>query len=248
MVSEIVSSFDRTVAFVLDLVADVPDDQMTTQPPGVPNHAAWTLGHMAVSCEGVAGEFGVEPWLPDTWQKLFGYGSTPSGAVSGFPGKAALVEALGDSSKRLRTVIVEASPEQLATPLPDEKLRQILPTLGHAAVQVVVAHAAYHAGQLAVWYWSLAAYPRCWVDTRERGQPWTAEPSGCGAMLAGGWSWSRDGESAMAGPGRAVALSSSCERRVLECGTPHAARPKAGPRPHERYVPGGSADSGTLAG
>jgi uncharacterized damage-inducible protein DinB len=39
----------------------------------------------------------------------------------------------------------------LAEPLPDERVRELLPTKGHAILQVVAAHTAYHAGQLAVW-------------------------------------------------------------------------------------------------
>jgi uncharacterized damage-inducible protein DinB len=39
----------------------------------------------------------------------------------------------------------------LAEPLPDERVRELLPTKGHALLQVVAAHTAYHAGQLAVW-------------------------------------------------------------------------------------------------
>jgi len=36
MVAEIVSCFERTVAFMLGLVADVSDEEMTVQPPGCP--------------------------------------------------------------------------------------------------------------------------------------------------------------------------------------------------------------------
>jgi hypothetical protein len=151
MVAEIVSCFERTVAFMLGLVADVPDEEMTVQPPGVPNHAAWTLGHIIYSCQAIAGELGVEPWLLDGWERWFAYGSTPDGSSSRYPRKAVLLAVLADASDRLRRALVTADPAKLAAPLPDEKARDILPSLGHAVVQVVAGHTAFHAGQLAVW-------------------------------------------------------------------------------------------------
>ena len=95
MIPELVGSFDRSLAFMRELIADLSDEEMVLQPPGVPNHAAWTLGHVIHSCQAIAGELGVVPWLPDDWE--------------------------------------------------------ILPTLGDALLQVVSAHTAFHAGQLAAW-------------------------------------------------------------------------------------------------
>ena len=58
MIRELVSCFDRSVAFMRELVADLSDEEMILQPPGVPNHAAWTLGHVIHSCQAIAGELG----------------------------------------------------------------------------------------------------------------------------------------------------------------------------------------------
>jgi uncharacterized damage-inducible protein DinB len=151
MVPELVSCFERTVAFLQESVADLSDDDMVLQPPGVPNHAAWTFGHVIHTCEAMAGELGVEPWLPGDWEARFGYGSSPTAVVSHYPGKAALLAALGEASQRLRTALLGMDRAALAEPLPDEQLREMLPTKGHALLQVVAAHTAYHAGQLAAW-------------------------------------------------------------------------------------------------
>jgi uncharacterized damage-inducible protein DinB len=151
MVPELVGCFERTLAFMRDSVADLSDEDMVLQPPGVPNHAAWTLGHIIYSCQAMAGELGVEPWLPGDWESQFGYGSSPTAVITQYPRKAALLPALEDASRHLRTALQATNETALAEPLPDETVRGMLPTKGHAILQIVAAHTAYHAGQLAVW-------------------------------------------------------------------------------------------------
>ncbi len=151
MIPELVSCFERTVTFLHESVADLSDEDIVLQPPGVPNHAAWTLGHVIHSCQAMAGELGVHPWLPGDWESRFGYGSLPAAVASQYPGKAALLAGLDEAGRRLRTALRELDQAALAEPLPDEQVREILPTKGHALLQIVAAHTAYHAGQLAVW-------------------------------------------------------------------------------------------------
>jgi uncharacterized damage-inducible protein DinB len=67
------------------------------------------------------------------------------------PTKAALLAALDEASQRLSAALLAVDEAALTEPLPDETVRAMLPTKGHALVQVVAAHTAYHAGQLAVW-------------------------------------------------------------------------------------------------
>jgi len=159
MIPELVACLERTVAFMQESVADLSDEDMALQPPGVPNHAAWTLGHVIHSCQAMAGELGVEPWLPAEWESQFGYGSSPAAVVQERPGKAALLAALAEASDRLRTALLRLDETALAAPLPDEKVRQMLPTKGHAILQVVAAHTAYHAGQLAAWRRAIGRQP-----------------------------------------------------------------------------------------
>jgi uncharacterized damage-inducible protein DinB len=151
MIPELVGCFERTVAFIQDSVADLSDEDMVLQPPGMPNHAAWTLGHLIFSCQAIAGELGVEPWLPSDWESQYGYGSSPTALVSQHPSKASLLSDLAVASQRLRTALLGLDETALAEPLPDEQVRVLLPTKGEALLQIVAAHTAYHAGQLAVW-------------------------------------------------------------------------------------------------
>jgi len=160
MIGELVSCFDRSVAFMRDLVADLSDEEMILQPAGVPNHAVWTLGHVIHSCQAIAGELGVRPWLPDDWESHFGYGSSPDKLPAPqHPWKPALLAALADASDRLRAALLAIDESGLAEPLPDENAREVLPTVGHALLQVVAAHTAFHAGQLAVWRRAIGRAP-----------------------------------------------------------------------------------------
>ena len=62
-----------------------------------------------------------------------------------------LLQSLTEASQRLRAALLALDETKLTEPLPDEQMRDVLPTKGHALLQVIAAHTAYHAGQLAVW-------------------------------------------------------------------------------------------------
>jgi uncharacterized damage-inducible protein DinB len=151
MISELIDCLERTVAFLESSVADLSDEEFVAQPPGVPNHAAWTLGHVIHSFQAIAAELGVDGWLPSGWESRFGYGSSPNAVAAQYPSKDALVAQLREASQRLRAALLAVNEATLAQPLPDESMRDIFPSKGHALVQIVAAHTAYHAGQLTVW-------------------------------------------------------------------------------------------------
>ena len=147
MINELVRSFESTVKFVERSVADLTDDELVQQPPGVPNHGMWTVGHLVTSCQGMAEVLGVEPWLPGDWEATFGYGSTPSPDRSRYRPKAEMLAMLADGARRLREAMLATDETTLRKPWPDEAY----PTLADILLQVVAGHTAYHAGQLAVW-------------------------------------------------------------------------------------------------
>jgi len=159
MISEMVCCLDYTLAFIQDQVADLVDEDMVLQPASAPNHAEWTLGHIVYSCQEMAIELGVKPWLSSDWESRFAYGSLPSSTQSACLSKLTLLAALREAGDRLRTALLAVDESTLAEPLPDEKAREILPTMGHALLQVVIAHTAYHAGQLAAWRRAIGRAP-----------------------------------------------------------------------------------------
>ncbi len=147
MVEEMIQTFAATIRFVEQSVEDLSDEEMVEQPPGVPNHATWTLGHLIFSCQGMATELGATPWLPEDWESVFGYGSTPRSEGQLYPRKAELKALLSDAAVRLGDTLRAADEPVLSRELPGDDF----PSMGHLLLQVVVAHTAYHAGQLAVW-------------------------------------------------------------------------------------------------
>jgi hypothetical protein len=147
MIAELIQTFDNTLTFITRCVDDLSEQQMVEQPPEVPNHATWTLGHMIFSCQGVAVELGVKPWLPDDWESRFGYGSTPVPDATHYPKKSEMLSLLSDASACLRDTLLAVDQSVLDRSLPDETM----PTMRHVLMQVVAGHSAYHAGQLSVW-------------------------------------------------------------------------------------------------
>ena len=147
MIPELVGTFDDSTAFIEKSVADLSDDEMVRQPVGVPNHAAWTLGHIIYSCQGIAVELGMEPWLPETWESDFGYGSKPLPDTGRYLTNAEMLKLFADSTCRLRQALLTADKSILGSRLPDDEL----PTMTHLLLQVVLGHTSYHVGQLAVW-------------------------------------------------------------------------------------------------
>ena len=147
MIDELIHIFEGTVRFMERSVADLSDEEMVVQPPGVPNHATWSLGHIIFACQGMATELGEAAWLPEDWESTFGYGSTPRPGREGYPDKAELLALLADATDRLGQVVRSVEASVLERRRPDEDF----PTMGHVVLQVLVAHTAYHAGQLAVW-------------------------------------------------------------------------------------------------
>ena len=160
MIPELVRCLDRTLGYIRALVADLTDEEMTLQPPGVPNHAAWTLGHVIHSWGEIAAELGVSSWLPADWESFFGYGTSPADVVrSGHSSKAELITQLVDASDHLRQVLLCVGENELRERLADASSREIFATKGDALLQVVSAHSAFHAGQLAAWRRAIGRQP-----------------------------------------------------------------------------------------
>lgn len=148
MIAEALSSYELHLKFLRRMVSDLDEEQMVCQPKNLPNHAAWTIGHLVHSCEQIAGEVGLSPWLPEDWGKRFGTGSTPVDDRAAYPDREALLRALEDGKDRLSRAL-EVS--DLGQPLPDVRYRDRFPTVGHAVIHIRCGHTALHLGQLTVW-------------------------------------------------------------------------------------------------
>jgi uncharacterized damage-inducible protein DinB len=151
MVDEVLNSYSLTLGYLRRLVDDVPDAELARQPNGMVNHPAWVIGHLTHSCEAIAGELGLQPWLPENWNRQYGTGSVPTADRSAYPTKAELLAMLSDAQARVSEQLVSLGETGMEAPLPDERYRTMFPTVGHAVVHILIGHAAVHVGQVSAW-------------------------------------------------------------------------------------------------
>jgi hypothetical protein len=129
------------------LMADIADERMAQEPfPGV-NHPAWILGHLAFSADLAVTRAGGEAVLPPEWKTLFGPG-TKHGA---YPSREDLFRTVEEGFERARQQAAAATPEQLAQPTANPRMKDALPTAREAVAFLLTAHLAGHLGQLSVW-------------------------------------------------------------------------------------------------
>jgi len=159
MITEVINSFELTLDFARRSVADLDGDQMTIQPTGIPNHPAWTLGHLVYSCHEICCDLGLKPWLPEELKVLFSTGSTPESRGVSYPLKVDLLHALDEAWQQLRAVLLTKNERDLSEPLSEAHVGDIFPTRSHALVHVICAHSAFHVGQLASWRRAMGLQP-----------------------------------------------------------------------------------------
>ena len=134
---------------LLEMLADFPADRYTAQLPGAPNHALWTVGHLATGYLWFGGAAGLAmPALPDSYDGLFGYGSSPvadplkypaMAEVRSYADKAFAAMALG--ANRLTDAELAAPPAVDTGGFVSDRL---------AAIEKAAWHEGWHAGQIAM--------------------------------------------------------------------------------------------------
>lgn len=147
----VLHSFTYALDFLREQLADVDSDEITRQPEGVVNHPAWTVGHLVFACQLLGSLFGLAEWLPKDWAKRYGPGSAPVADRDVYESKDVLLEALGTALSKLVGAVEQADEAFLDMPFPDKAYLEVFPTVRHALTQVLVGHAAFHVGQIAVW-------------------------------------------------------------------------------------------------
>ena len=151
MIDEILQSYALTLDYLHRLIADIPDGELTRQPHGAVNHPAWIIGHLTCSCQAIGEELGLAHWLPLDWVNRFETGSTPIDDRSVYPSKQQLLTTLADGRRRLEQQLRAIGDAGMNAQLPDERYRDMFPTVGHAVIHILASHAAVHVGQLSVW-------------------------------------------------------------------------------------------------
>lgn len=157
MRNEILNGFEierRRLRTVLD---GVPSPVWADQPYCLVNHAAWTVGHLAVSMEAIGEELGLSPWLDAAWRARHGQGSSPVAQRAAYPGIPVLYEMFDGGADRVVAAVSSLPDDALFGPLPDQRHRATYPSLAHAVLHILVGHTAFHVGQVAAWVQALRA-------------------------------------------------------------------------------------------
>lgn len=160
----------RTLAQALDLsgplltryLAGFDDDNRTTQAPGLPNHAAWTLGHCAVAMHRLANRLTGSETFPerhfaptddpdhpgqDTGRFAVAsvvFGSTPIDRPALYPRLAPATDAFDAARARLVEIVLTLSDHDLDTSLPWHSSSMTAADL----IARITFHNGTHAGQL----------------------------------------------------------------------------------------------------
>jgi hypothetical protein len=145
----VLHSFLYSIEYLEDQVAGLSDEQMAMQPPGVMNHAFWTIGHLCLVFEMIGEVVELSGTLPADWVK-FGPGSRPVADADFYDAGEAILR-LRDGRDRLVERVRDLSDADLDREFPDPEYREVFPSIRHALTQVLLGHTAFHIGQLSVW-------------------------------------------------------------------------------------------------
>src|SRR5690554_6264389 len=96
------------------LFSGVEDATMTAQPSGIVNHAAWQVGHIAVTLHQGARLLGASLELPADWEPKFGMGSKVVADRGAYPSKAELLGMLARVSEAFEAALSAADDATLA--------------------------------------------------------------------------------------------------------------------------------------
>lgn len=152
MNDQLLRLYDFTLGYVDSLLADVPEEEMATQPAAGVNPPAWIVGHLAVVNDWVGQRLGLEASLPEAWGAEFGPGSSALPASdAGYPSKDELLAALRSSHARVRQAVAGVDLATLTDPSPITQIAKALPTVGDLVAHCLSTHAAMHAGHLSNW-------------------------------------------------------------------------------------------------
>ncbi len=152
----IIPAYNFNLRYAKMLVADVPDHLMTHSPTkGLENHPAFTLGHLVSAAALTAKYIGAPYEFDPNWEKLFkrkgpGDPTLPDPDNSKYPSKEELLDALTNHHKKVESLILDLSEEQLNKPIP-WRFKEEFPTLGSLLLFMCITHEAMHLGQLPAW-------------------------------------------------------------------------------------------------
>ncbi|MHC4217723.1 MAG: DinB family protein [Planctomycetota bacterium] len=141
---QLADAIASTEQLLIRFLEGFDDSNATAQPAGLPNHAIWTLGHLALTMHRAAERIAADefplPWDPEP----FAFGSTPTAVREDYPALAEMLERFRRSFALLLEAVRGAGDDGLARDV----------TWGSSALtardlaQRMVFHNGAHCGQL----------------------------------------------------------------------------------------------------
>lgn len=119
------------------------------------NHAAFVLGHLSLYPPRIIAMLGGKPrvGVPAEYQDLFKAGVPCRDDADGsvYPPMNALCELYFSGMREAIDAVAQAKDADLAKPMPEERMREFLPTVGHGCLFLLNNHPMVHLGQLSTW-------------------------------------------------------------------------------------------------
>lgn len=138
--------FAMTRREVVQLVEPIPDERWAEQPSTIPNHPAWTVGHLSFAISFGLELLGRPPIVDDAWVELMDR-RAPVPDRGAYPERGLLLSTFERAHGAFADAVraTDRSIMQRTTPY------QFFPTLGHATAYFLMAHEPRHIGQLLGW-------------------------------------------------------------------------------------------------
>ncbi|MGN6368480.1 MAG: DinB family protein [Phycisphaerae bacterium] len=130
-------------------VADIPEEKMCVQFPGLVNHPMWVIGHLAQARAGMMGLLGQKADLPADWPTRFGRNSVPVADAGAYSRREEMIGILLRVHEELVGVLKGADDAALDAANPLERLAALFPTKRHLIWNVLTTHDGIHLGQIA---------------------------------------------------------------------------------------------------
>jgi uncharacterized damage-inducible protein DinB len=143
------NKFNR--AYLDNVLADLPDDQLDVQPHPELHSARWILCHLAIAADYAFKMLDMPTLCSKAWHKNYGPSSQPGTAADVKPSRTELLAAIDDGYTKLCHALPTVSVEHLSVPHGVPLLEgTLLKTRGDLVCHILTTHFAFHVGQLSV--------------------------------------------------------------------------------------------------
>jgi len=146
-VREGLRSLEFARQLLLEMAKATPNERFYEAPAEGGNHAAWNLGHVAVTDDLIRSALGGgDPVLSTEWHEMFKGGSTCKPGAEGYPSQEELLDGLAKSRAAVVAWFGGLNESELAEPLTGG-FTQFAADRG-MLMGSMASHEAFHAGQM----------------------------------------------------------------------------------------------------